>query len=79
MTNREIEKELNQIYKEMDAWPTANKKLNYKIPQKEVERREGLLYLQQTLYKIEDAKKERNKKGECFYLVLYYLAKSAAA
>ncbi|HBR16076.1 MAG: hypothetical protein A3G39_11185 [Deltaproteobacteria bacterium RIFCSPLOWO2_12_FULL_43_16] len=42
MTNREVEKELNQIYKKMDAWPTTNKKANYKIPQKEVERREVL-------------------------------------
>lgn len=79
MTNREIEKELNPIYKEMGAWPAANKKLNYKIPPKEVERREELLYMQQTLYKIEDAKKERNKKEECFYLALYYLVKLAAA
>jgi hypothetical protein len=77
MTQKEIEKELSLIYKEIRKWPTVNKELNYRIPENEISRREELLYLQQILYKIEDAKKEGDKKNECFNLSLYYLTKVA--
>jgi len=76
MTQKEIEKKLKRIYKEMRLWPEVNKKLRYKIPEHEVQRRESTLSLQQILYKIEDAKKERDKSKEYFNLALYYLTKS---
>ena len=75
MTQKEIEKELNKIYKEMKKWHIINKKLNYIIPEDEIARREELLYLQQSLYKIEDAKKEGDKNEEYSNLALYYLTK----
>ncbi|MBM3703299.1 MAG: hypothetical protein FJW63_10040 [Actinobacteria bacterium] len=77
MTQREIEKKLKKIYKEMSLWPDVNKKLRYKIPEHIVQRRESILSLQQILYKIEDAKKEGDKNKEYFNLALYYLTKSA--
>ena len=76
MTQKEIEKKLERIYKEMSLWPEVNKKLRYKVPEQEVQRRESTLSLQQILYKIEDAKKEENKNKEYFNLALYYLMKS---
>lgn len=76
MTKIEIKKELNKIYKEMKKWRLINKKVNYKIHKDEIERREELLYLQQALYKIEDAKKENNKNEEYFNLALYYWGKA---
>jgi len=76
MTQKEIEKKLKRIYKEMRLWPEVNKKLRYKISEQEVQRRESTLSLQQILYKIEDAKKERDKSKEYFNLALYYLTKS---
>lgn len=77
MTKREIENELQKIYKEMRRWRKINKKLNYMIPSHEISRRESILSLQQILYKIEDAKKEGDKNKEYFNLSLYYLTKSA--
>lgn len=77
MTQKEIEKKLKKIYKEMNLWPEVNEKLRYKIPENEVQRRESILSLQQILYKIEDAKKEGNKNKEYFNLALYYLMRSA--
>lgn len=77
MTQQEVEKKLKKIYKEMNLWPEVNKKLKYKIPEHEVQRRESILSLQQILYKIENAKKEGDKNKEYFNLALYYLMKSA--
>lgn len=77
MTQKDIEKELNKTYKEMKNWPVVNKKLNYAITQEEVEKRQEILYLQQTLYKIEDAKKEGDKNKEYFNLALFYLTRAS--
>jgi len=77
MTQREIEKELNGIYRKMKNLRRENKKLNYVIPKDEIEKREELLSLRQILYNIEDAKKEGDKDKEYFNLALYYLTKSA--
>lgn len=76
MKQKEIEKELNKIYKKMNRWRAVNKNLNYAIPQEEVKKREDIFYLQQTLYKIEDAKKEGDENKEYFHLALYYLTKT---
>jgi hypothetical protein len=77
MIQREIEKELNKIYREMKSWRVVNKKLNYVIPEKEVRKREELLSLRQILCKVDDAIKEGDKSKEYFNLALYYLTKSA--
>lgn len=77
MNKQQIEKELSKVYKEIKSWPLVNKKLNYIIPEDEVARRQELFCLQQILYKIEDAKKGRDKSKEYFNLALYYLTKSA--
>lgn len=61
MTKREIDKELNKIYKERRSWSAINRQLNYKIPEKETIRRHLVTFAQYTLYKIEDEKKEKNK------------------
>jgi len=76
MTNKEIRKELEKTYKEMGRWPRLNSSLKGPVPKNEVERRETVLKLQQILYRIQDARKERNKSEENFNLAFYYLLKS---
>ena len=75
MTLTETRKELKKIYKDIKSWPRINKRLNYKIPKKEVYRREAMFSLQHILYEIEDAKRERDKNKEYFNLAAYYLTK----
>jgi hypothetical protein len=75
LTKREIGREINKIYRERKSWSTINKQLNYKIPEKEVHRRELVLLAQYTLYKIEDAKKEKNKRIASFNSELYGIIK----
>ncbi|MBN2373892.1 hypothetical protein JXL19_08915 [bacterium] len=77
MKQKEIEKKLSKIYKEISRWPMINKRLNYSITTEEIERREAILCLKQILYKIEDAKKEKDKNKEFFNLALYYLTKAS--
>ena len=76
MTNKELEKELAKTHKEMHSWPEINRKLDYAITEHEVNNRELVLSLQQILYRIEDAKKEKDKNKEYFNSALYYLTKS---
>ena len=71
MTKRVIGKELNKIYKERKSWSAINRQLNYKILEKEIRRRELVLLAQYTLYKIEDAKNEKNKMMVSFNSELY--------
>ncbi len=78
MTQLQVEKELQKIYGEMKGWPEINKGLNYIIPKREVARREAVLSLEQILYKIEEARKKRDKSEEYFNLASYYLTKLAA-
>lgn len=64
MTNQEIKKELEKIYKERKSWngakgPFTDEAINY---------RKLTVMKQYTLYKIQDAKKEKNKKKEAFNL-----------
>ncbi|MDI6760593.1 MAG: hypothetical protein QMD05_07170 [Candidatus Brocadiaceae bacterium] len=66
MTKKEIERELERVYKEMKSWSEINKRLNGVVPKEEILRRELILLLQQILYRIEDAKKEGNKNKEYF-------------
>lgn len=75
MTKKEIEKELNKIYKEMTRWPNLNKKLNYKIPPRIIEKRRTIFSMRQILYDIENAKENRDKKKANFLSGLYYMTK----
>lgn len=75
MTKKEIDKELNKIYKERRSWSAINKQIHYKIPEKETIRRHLVTFAQYTLYKIEDAKKEKNKMIASFNSELYGIMK----
>lgn len=75
MLQRELETELNKIYREMESWQEINKKPNYVITQKEIRRREEFLVLREILCKIDEAKKERDKDKEYYHLVMYYMMK----
>ncbi len=75
MTMKEIDIELSKIYKERMFWSAINKQLNYKIPEDEIRRREFILFAQYTLYKVEDAKKEKNKMMASFNSELYKIMK----
>lgn len=79
MTKREIDKELNKIYKERRSWSVINKQLNYKIPENESIRRHLVTFAQYTLYRIEDAKKEKNKIRAAFNSALYKIIKEQTA
>ena len=71
MTKKEIDKELSKIYKERRSWSAINKQIHYKIPEKETIRRHLVTFAQYTLYKVEDAKKEKNKMMASFNSKLY--------
>ena len=71
LTKREIDKELNRIYKERKSWSAINKQIHYKIPEEETIRRHLVTFAQYTLYKVEDAKKEKNKMIASFNSELY--------
>ncbi len=75
MTKKEIDKELSKIYKERKLWSAINKQIHYKIPEKETIRRHLITFAQYTLYKIEDAKKEKNKMMASFNSELYGIIK----
>lgn len=65
--NKEIEAELERIYKERKSWngakgPFTNEAINYR----------KLIFMKQyTLYGIQDARKEKEKKKEAFNLEIY--------
>jgi len=66
MTSKEIRTELKGIYKEMDRWSYLNRFIKKPLPNEEVRRRELILWKQQILYQIEDAKLLKDKKTEAF-------------
>jgi len=76
MTAKEIERELKRIYKIMDNWNTENKEYRELIPQVIVARREGVLYMQQALYRVLNARKLKSKILEYFSLADYYSKKA---
>lgn len=64
MTNKEIKNELKKIYKERESWngakgPFTDEAINH---------RKLTVMKQYTLYKIQDARRERDKKKEAFNL-----------
>lgn len=75
MTKKEIDRELSKIYKERKSWSAINKQIHYKIPEKETIRRHLVTFAQYTLYKIEDAKKEKNKMMVSFNSKLFKMIK----
>jgi len=67
MTNKEIRKELEKIYKERKSWSGAKgpfTKLAIRL-------KELILIKQQILYRIEDAKLLKDKREESFNSTLY--------
>lgn len=67
LTNKEIEKELKEIYKEMDSWKGAKGPFD----PKSVRRRELIAVKQQVLYRMEDSKLLRDKKEAYFNFIIY--------
>lgn len=49
MTEREINRGLNKIYKEQDSWLAINRQLNYKIPENKNERENSLSHFKRQL------------------------------
>lgn len=76
MTKREIQSELSKIYKEMESWREINKKFDHAIPKDEVSRRELFLIGREVLYKLEAAKKSKDKLAERQHASTYYLLKA---
>ena len=73
MTKREIEAELRGIYREMGSWPNINAELEYRIPTDEVQRRELLLIGREELYKLEDARKCKDRLAAGMHEATYNL------
>ena len=73
MTKREIEADLRKIYRDMESWPRLNAKLEYRISASEVRRRELLLIGKEELYKLEDAKKSKDKPAMDMHEAIYNL------
>jgi hypothetical protein len=73
MTKKEIDAALEEVYQEMTSWRDVNKRLGYKIPQDEVSRR-GLFFIaREELYKLEKAKKSRDKRAADVHEATYEL------
>jgi len=64
MTTKQIEKELNKIYKERKSWNGARGPFTKSA----IRRRTLILFKQKTLYNIENAKREKDKNKEAFNL-----------
>jgi len=67
MTIREIENELEKIYKERKSWSGAEGP----VTEKAIRLKELILIKQQILYRIQDAKLLKDKRGESFNTTLY--------
>jgi len=76
MTEREIKIELKKIYREMKSWPSINASLGYAIPEHEVRRRELILIGQKELYKLEDARKFKDKLAKDMHEAICNLIKN---
>jgi hypothetical protein len=72
MDMKEIRQELKVVLEDIYSWCGINKGL----PEDEIRRRELVLWKQSILYKIKDAKINRNKKIEDFNTELFYLINS---
>lgn len=75
MTRSEINSALEDVFKEMDRWSALNRDPSFKFTEEERKRREAFLFLRESLYKILQAKKERNKKEEYYHSAFYYMIK----
>lgn len=72
MTIREIRNELEEIYKERKSWNGAKGPFT----QSAIRQRELILWKQAILYKIEDAKKNKDKKMEDFNIAILQMLNS---
>jgi hypothetical protein len=75
MIRSEINRELENTYKEMSRWRELNSDPSFKFTKEERERREAFLFIREALCKILQAKKERNKKEEYYHSAFYYMIK----
>jgi hypothetical protein len=75
MTKKEVDRELEEIYKEMASWPRISKELGYKIPQDELSRRKLFLIAREQLYRLEESKESRDRKAESLHEEIYKVAK----
>jgi hypothetical protein len=62
MINKKIEKELKEIYKERKSWNGARGSFTDDA----IDHRKLIFMKQYTLYRIQDARKEKDKKKEDF-------------
>ena len=76
MMRKEIERALEEIYKEMKSWRHINRELDYTISKDEVERRELFLIAREELYKLEEAKKSKDRLAEGVHEATYELLKA---
>ena len=74
MTDEELQEAIKDA--ESDVKGLSSSPATEPFPQDEVRRREMILLRQLTLYKIDDAKKENNKKLELFNTAIYGLMTS---
>lgn len=75
MTKKEIDAAFEEVYQEMTSWRDVNKRLAYKIPHDEVNRR-GLFFIaREELLMLEDAKKARNKRAASLHEDIYRIIK----
>jgi hypothetical protein len=75
MTKKEIERALQEIYKEMKSWRDINSQLDYTISEDEVKRRELFLIAREEIYKLEQAKKSKDRLAEGVHEATYELLK----
>ena len=75
MTKKEIEKALEEVYKEMKNWRRTNSQSDYTISEDEVKRRELFLIAREELYKLEKAKKSKDRLAEGVHEATYDLLK----
>jgi hypothetical protein len=73
MTKKEIDIALEEIYKEMGSWPRINKELGYVISEEGWERRWLFFIGREELYKLEKAKKSRDKLAADVHEATYEL------
>ena len=75
MTKKGIERALEEIYKEMKSWRYIDRELDCTITEDEVKRRELFLIAREELYKLEKAKKSKDRLAEGVHEATYELLK----
>jgi len=79
VTTKEIERALEEVYKEMKSWRRTNSQSDYRISEDEVKRRELFLIAREELYNVEEAKKSKDGLAESVHAATYELLKATMA